>query len=192
MTQISIFPKLVAGTFSSPAKLWQNEIENNKNSSIEEFLLRKVLSFYTVVFFLYYFTKTIFNHKSYLNLDNFMLLISIFYISSLFYLFLNSAVFHFLVRTANKKIDFKTSLQTIFYISIPINLSLTLKNIPSIGNYLLFIFYIYSLYLLWKAIDIFLDIKVLKKKLRIFIFYILIINIIYFCVMYLILKTTQG
>ncbi len=189
MTQVSIFPRLILGTFSSPTKLWQKEMQENKNSSIEEFLLRKVLSFYVVVFILEIFTKSIYHSKSYLNTDTFLPLISIFFIISLVYLFFHSFILYFLAKFV-KKIDFEDAIYVQFYVSVPIALSLIFKYIPYVGKYVMMVLYIYYLYLFWKSLKVFLNIDTLKQKLQIFIPYALITNIFYTAM--LVLKIKMG
>ena len=122
-------------------------MQENRSSSIEEFLLRKVLSFYAVVFLLDIFLKSIYSSKNYHITDTFLLLISIFFVISLAYLFFHSFIFYLLAKFV-KKIDFKDAIYVQFYSSVPLALSLIFKYIPYAGKYIMMILYIYYLYLL--------------------------------------------
>lgn len=180
MIQISVFPKLLLGTFISPIKLWQKEMQDIEISTIEDFILNKVLSFYVVEFFLYAMTKSIFSNSMYFQINTFLAVITIFILTLVIQLFVSGILLYLLIKILKKDIKFINVLYIQFYTSIPLYLGIIFKNIPIFGNYFLALFVLYSLYLLWLSLNRIIEIKSLQKSLFVMIVYAMIINSMYF------------
>jgi len=87
--------------------------------------------------------------------------------------------------------NFDRSVSMMFFTGIPVMIGGVFKTIPYIGSAISMLFGIYSLYLFWKAIPIFLKISS-ENRWKFFLSYMLVVIFTAYFISYLIFNGTQS